>query len=162
MSDNDKFAFSEGFTALARAKGKAVDRVLSDLANGASLGLTLAHVKGQARAKIISTMEQADILRLAKLVQSTVYDAPIQAICKSYNVAFTVFSEPGRGVSRSEWVKFGLTLKFASEEKTPKGNLTPAAKANLAAYERHCLIQETADALREAFLQSKTIQTIAA
>ena len=150
-----EFRFSEGFTALAHAKGKAVDRVLKDLTEGASLGLTLAHVKGQARSKIITTMEQAEILRLAKLVQSGLYDAPIRTICKTYNVSFTVFAEDGKGVARAEWKKLGFLLGEDAKALTTKGN--PTAYANLCqkALQKWNDVQAVADALREASVPAK-------
>lgn len=145
-----EFRFSEGFTALAHAKGKAVDRVLKDLTEGASLGLTLAHVKGQARSKIITNLEQAEILRLAKLVQSGLYDAPIRTICKTYNVSLTVFSEDGKGVARAEWKKLAFLLSEERKALTPKGNPTSYAKQCLLALQKWNDVQAIADALRDA------------
>lgn len=95
-------------------------------------------------------MEQAEILRLAKLVQSGLYDAPIRTICKTYNVAFTVFAEDGKGVARAEWKKLGFLLGEDGKALTHKGNPTPYAKTCQKALQKWNDVQNVADALRDA------------
>ena len=142
-------AFTGKMTALAKAKGKTVDIAIAALTKGADIGILLGATKGKAQKAIIEQAEQASILRLAKQVQSNVYDGAIRAIVSAYNLDFMVFNEENKGASRSEWKRLEFSLETESVRLTPKGNLTPDAKRSQAALARWTMVQSLADALRD-------------